>query len=253
MMRFLLLCSLFVFAGCFSACTSDKTNENNFNTEKDSIMVNEPKDALITNTDSLITDTLHYSILDTLPNGDVFYIKESINTEEEQENYSTTLYLYKYDNGDGKLLDSTTIEGFNSSPLNDNTNCQWLDTCYILNDSTIAYGHNVSASNPSNEEHISESRIDFIAVSPHSIRIVLSDYLYFYTCKDYMSDHEDCEGTNTTFKTANTKSNGYFDLIVTQKRWHEQTNMYTGEIIDSSSKKSSYLMKYRDGKYEKEK
>ena len=63
-------------------------------------MVNEAKAPLI-------TDTLQYCILDTLPNGDVSYIKESINTEEDQENYSTTLYLYKYDNGDSKLINSS--------------------------------------------------------------------------------------------------------------------------------------------------
>lgn len=236
---------------CFSACTGVKTNKNEVNTEKDSIITNETKDGLISNKDSLFFDTLQYIVLDTLPNREIFYIKESIDTEEEQNHDSTTLYLYKYENRESRLIDSTIIEGFNLSPLNDKPDCQWLDTCYILNDTTIAYSHKVSASNFSFEDHMSESRIDFIAVSPNSIRHVLSDDLNFYTCRKHISDHEDCEGTNKTFKISDTKTNGYFDLVVTEYKWHEQINAESNEIIDGSSKKNSYLMKFKDGKYKK--
>ena len=242
---------IIILSICFSACTGVKTSENEFDT-KDSILTIEAKESLISDKDSLFFDTLQYSVLDTLPNREIFYIKESIDTEEEQNHDSTTLYLYKYENGESRLIDSTIIEGFNLSPLNDKPDCQWLDTCYILNDTTIAYGHKVCASNSSFEDHMTESRIDFIAVSPNSIRHILSDDLYFCSCRKHMSDHEECEGTNRTFKTADSKTNGYFDLIVTENKWYEKKDAEDGETIDGSRKKISYRMKYKDGKYKKE-
>ena len=241
-----------VLAICFSACTDGKNSMQ----KKDPILTIEAKDSLISDMDSVNIDTLQridtlqYSILDTLQNGEILYIKESVHAEEGQSNDTATLYLYNYNNGISNLIDSITIEGFNLSPLSRYPSSQWLDTCYILNDTIRAYVHEVNASNYSNEYHMSESRIDFIAVSPNSIRHILSDDLYFWSCRNYMSAHEECEGTNCTFKTADTKTNGYFDIIVTENGWHE--NVKDGERIGGSGKKTSYRMKYKDGKYEKE-
>ena len=199
--------------------------------------------------DSTNIDTLQYCILDTLPNGEIFYIKESINTEKKQYNDTTTLYLYKYNNGESKLIDSITIEGFCSSSLSNYPDCEWLDTCFILNDTTQAYGHSVYASNPSYEDHLMSNTIDLIAITPHSISHIYSDDLSFTACNDYMSGHEDCEGTINSFKTADTKTNGHYDIIVTEQKWHEV--MKENKRKEYSNNISTYKLKYKNGKYEK--
>lgn len=234
---------------CLSACTGGKTNGNESNTEKDSILTIETKDSLISNMDSTNIDTLQYCILDTLPNGEIFYIKESINTEKKQYNDTTTLCLYHYDNGESKLIDTITIEGFYSSCLSNYPDCEWLDTCFILNDTTKAYGHSVYASNPSYENHLMSNTIDLIAITPHSISHIYSDDLSFTACNDYMSGHEDCEGTINSFKTADTKTNGHYDIIVTEQKWHEV--MKENKRKEYSNNISTYKLKYKNGKYEK--
>lgn len=201
-------------------------------------------------TDKLSSDTLQYCIKDTLPSGEIFYIKsKKTPIEKYQYNDTTTLCLYHYDNGESKLIDTITIEGFYSSCLSNYPDCEWLDTCFILNDTTKAYGHSVYASNTSYENHIMSKRIDFIAITPHSISHIYSDDLSFTDCNDYMSEHEDCEGTTKSFKTTNTKSNGYYDIIVTEQKWHEVMKGEKREEYSNSI--STYKLKYKNGKYEK--
>ncbi len=234
------------------ACKENKSVHINLNPIQTDSIKNEIKADSGPNKTTNILDTLQYCILDTLPSGDVFYIRTaSTDLEANPYNDTTTLFLYNLKNGE--LIDTIIIEGFYSIGLSSHPDCEWLDTCFILNDTTKAYAHTVLGSNPSHEIHIMKKTIDLIAVSPHSLQHVLSDNLLIQTCNRYNSDIENCEGSNKSFKTDFTETNGYYDIIVTNKTWNHKWEMKDdGEVLDSSSTVNSYLLKYENGKYEKE-
>jgi len=239
---------LFIMTMVFFACTEKQPNSipQQDSMDTDTIMVGNDTQE----TDKISADTLEYCIKDTLQTGEKFYIKSKIiSTKEDPYNDTTTLYLYHYDNGEDKLIDTAIIEGFYSSSLSDYPECYWLDTCFILNDTTKAYGHTVYGSNSSYVDHLISKNVYFIAVTPHSINYIFYDFLSHTSCRDYDSGHDDCEGIENSFKTADTKTNGYYDIVVTQKNWQEV--LKDGEKYSASDTVLTYTLVYKNGKYVK--
>lgn len=232
------------------ACSGNSNNDNlQSDDDADSIMV----DSISTvGTELMPSDSLKYCIMDTLPSGEIFYVKmEANDTASGPYGDTTILKLFRYGQVEGNLVDSIAIEDFCKSALNDNPGI-WWDTCYILCDTAKAYAHLTSASNSSFENQTTEKHIDLIAITPHTIRKVLSSELSSYSCKRHLSDSEDCQGETLSFQTTETMTNGYYDLIVTKKNWREQLNIDNGEMLDSSSTTKRFLVKYQNGKYDLE-
>lgn len=243
---------LFILSIGLFACTGNKSVHINLNSIQTESKPNEAKADSAPKKTVDILDTLQYCIMDTLPSGEIFYIRTtSTDTEANPYNDTTTLFLYNLKNGE--LIDTIIIEGFYSIGLSSHPECEWIDTCYILNDTSKAYAHTVYGGNPSQEIHIMQKKIDLIAVTPHSLQHILSDNLFHETCNNYNSDIKDCKGSEKSFKTDFTETNGFYDIIVNEKLWNHKWEMKDdGEVLDSSSTVNTYLLKYQNGKYEKE-
>ncbi len=205
--------------------------------------------------DTAFVAHVNFDIMDTFPNGDTFYVYVESPDLDATDSKEIMLYLNRYKSGESSVIDSIKIKEFLSSPLSDNPSREWMDTFFTLNDTTKAYAHILSACNISTEEHMCNTYFDLIAVSPNTIQLVLSDDKEFCSCKNYMLDNEDSEGIKRTYQTTETVTNGYNDILVTEELWHEKWEAQeygNRQKADSSTSTNSYVLRYNNGKYEKD-
>lgn len=236
---------------CLSACVANNPQENNATVGyMDSVSAAKNDTDSIKSAVDIVPSSLSklYKEKDRiLICGDTFFIFDEIDESADTQEPNVTLSLYKKELGKSLLIDSLNIDA--SSALSYSPNVKWLDTVFILNDTTKAFGHLVSGCNSCYENHLCDTNFELIAVSPHSIRLVMSESMDFDACDNYSSEQEECSGKKRTFKTTDSRTNGYYDIIVSEEKWSSKGLSSDDEDYKYSRRDTTYLIKYMKGMY----